>query len=1466
MEKGAHNRKRKFSPRPRKEEGLEPKKFFADGRTLDIEPLRPGARSNFVTWRRNLEIQIGERFGEFQKIFTAEGPDGAYPRNIRPEPDEARLATDPFQLYRNECTKKLEMFLKKEEEIEETKTKVYHYIKKHMTPESWEEAKRDPEWSAENANVELLREPFLLFQAVKRTHSGHRTGIETLDIENAEMSYQNIRQLPNQTLLAYKDYFDHRVNTLATLGLAVPSAEQQAIKFIRGLDDARYSDLKLHFYNHARAGTGDYPKTVVLAYNIATNHFQKAKSKFTNQGVAYIAENGRGKHKQTLKQNSNQKKQPYCRVHKSNDHWTSECPCVDDMIASLEQESDGTKIAASATTVKPSNGKTVRVKGFTTILHSDFTDKARYNNFEPTNRDIILDTGATACIVKEKSLLKNIRKVRNVARIKGVNSEDLCTVYIGDLPYFGEAWYHPKAVANLIPFGRLEKNHNVNYERNFRFHFKAEDGTEINFFKVEEDSEGNGLYVFNPDTKDFIAAITTVEQNKLGYSKREVRDAIVAREFIRRMGYPSIRDAIELLESGSIVNCPVTVQDIVRAQNIFGTDIGILKGKMTHKKSDPVNLSHLPKLTGVSIFQALNTDIMFVDGMPYLITISQPLNLLMVKSLEGRRDKEAIEEALIKIIRQYRARGFSIERVLCDGEKGVAACADLLNAEGIELNISSAGQHVPVIERAIRQIKERIRAIVTTLPYILPNKLMPYLVDYCVMAINMFPKSKSLDKISPREHFTGRKINYKKDMRVTFGEYAQCAIPNIISRDARQPRTEGAIALIPTGNLQGSVLFYILGTGSIVAREHFTVLPMPKEVIDKMNDLSKGRNIKGNKDIIISLDESDEEEFIEDKDLNDREIEKYLPPVRENVPIQEEGLNLEPEYEKDYTEGVISQLDTTPPPDVPDESTHAMNLRPNPKQTDWLVLNVSIQQALERNPQPTLKALLKELKQMRDKGVFLPVLKERLSNQQLRKVVRSFLFLKEKFKADGSFDKWKGRLCVLGNLQTEIFLDPASPTASLTAVFIVAAIAAKEKRHVVTLDVPGAYLNATMEEEVLMSLEPLLASLLVALAPEFKPYIDEKGMLIVRLQKALYGLHESAKLWYGTISKMLIEEGFNPNPIEPCVFNKLVNDVQCTICLYVDDLMITCADEKILDEVINLLESKYEGAKASKSKVHSYLGMMFDFSTEEQVKITMEGYIQDILKTYDVKGKANTPALTNLFEVSESPLLDEERKTKFHSIVAKLLYLAKRVRPDILTTVSYLATRVTKSTEDDWKKLDRLLRYVNYDPNSGIVLRPGNEDIHIKAYADASYGIHEDAKSHSGLCIALGSGPIFVKSAKQKIVSKSSTEAELISLSDGCSQIIWSRDFLIAQGYNLPAATIYQDNTSTIALVERGKSSSERTKHINIRYYFIKDRIESGEIEIKHLPTDMMIADIFTKPLVGERFRQLKAKLLNWYF
>ena len=122
---------------------------------------------------------------------------------------------------------------------------------------------------------------------------------------------------------------------------------------------------------------------------------------------------------------------------------------------------------------------------------------------------------------------------------------------------------------------------------------------------------------------------------------------------------------------------------------------------------------------------------------------------------------------------------------------------------------------------------------------------------------------------------------------------------------------------------------------------------------------------------------------------------------------------------------------------------------------------------------------------------------------------------------------------------------------------------------------------------------------------------------------------------------------------------------------------------------------------------------------------------------------------------------------------------------------------------------------------------------------------------------------MYAKASKQKVLARSSTEAELVGLSDSVSQIIWTREYLHYQGYPQRAARVYQDNSSTILLAEKGRSLSARTRHVKIRYFFVKEHVDNGELQINYLPTSVMVADVLTKPLQGEHFRRLRNKLMG---
>jgi len=215
-------------------------------------------------------------------------------------------------------------------------------------------------------------------------------------------------------------------------------------------------------------------------------------------------------------------------------------------------------------------------------------------------------------------------------------------------------------------------------------------------------------------------------------------------------------------------------------------------------------------------------------------------------------------------------------------------------------------------------------------------------------------------------------------------------------------------------------------------------------------------------------------------------------------------------------------------------------------------------------------------------------------------------------------------------------------------------------------------------------------------------------------------------------------------------------------------------------------------------------------------------------------------------------------------MVAKLLYLCRRTRQDIQTAVAFLCTRVQNPDEDDYKKLTRVIQYLRDTTKLTLTIEP---DDNPRWWVDSSYAVHPDMKSHTGIFMSLGKGGGYTASRKQKLNTKSSTEAEIVAIDDAMGQVLWTRHFLAEQGVAVPVTTIYQDNKSTILLSENGKaSSSKRTKHLDVRYYFITDCIKRGEVKVAYCPTENMLADFFTKPLQGAAFRRMRSQILNMPF
>jgi hypothetical protein len=537
-------------------------------------------------------------------------------------------------------------------------------------------------------------------------------------------------------------------------------------------------------------------------------------------------------------------------------------------------------------------------------------------------------------------------------------------------------------------------------------------------------------------------------------------------------------------------------------------------------------------------------------------------------------------------------------------------------------------------------------------------------------------------------------------------------------------------------------------------------------------------------------------------------------------------------------------------------------------------------------PNKATAAIESEVKSLLAKGTFSGVHMEQLTPSQTKKILRSNMNVVEKYlptlnsNGDRQIDKVKARFCVDGRAQVreDYAADEVeSPTASIAAIFTVAQIAAAENRFIMVGDVGSAYLNANMPmdkpDKILhMYIDKNVTDVIIKQDKSFASFRRHNGGLVVRLDKALYGCIESAKLWYNEIAGTLRSNGFTANPRDICVFNKDVKGNQFTILVYVDDLKMTCVDKKAVLDMEKILLKTYGQFRTTQERVLPYLGCMWDYTEPRFVKVTQIGMIQDLISSREKShaergmkliGDPSSPGAPHLFERTlDCKFLNEKDAKTFHTDVATALYLGNRTRPDIVLVLGELCKRVKAPTTEDDKKLDRLICYLRATRDKPLRLGC-TLPMTVTVSIDAAFANREQMKSTSGMCVTLGVGNFISSSKVQKLNSKSSTESEIIAVSDGMNIPLWLAGFIAYQGHGKHPVRLEQDNQSCIALLTKGRSTAETTRFIEVRQFWISDYIRIGAVNIVYVPTEDMTSDYYTKPLQGTVFSKLVKKILG---
>ena len=1319
-----------------------------------------------------------------------------------------------------------------------------------------------------------------------------------------------------------------------------------AIAFILSADRNRYGKMVEDMENNYLHNIDTFPESLIKSYTLMLHYKQDPRNSVkvvgtVSDGISFATTNDSKKDGKQAKDISH----ITCFHCNEKGHYASNCPNKKkEGTTNLQVDEKNVKIEHlhlqdGFISDDENENITTSFQFITTDIISEHTEICQAQGRVIPSSWIILDNGSTVDIFTNKNLLTNIRTTKTVMNVR-CNAGVTQTNLQGDLEGYGTVWYNPNGIANILSLSRVQEKYRVTFDSNVdgSFFIHKPDGTHRIFSKSK-----SGLYYLDTNDKlNGIGLFTTVEQNQTKFTRRELQGATLARKIQNLIGRPSTRTFTNIVNKNLLKNCPITQNDINNAEKIFGMNIGSLKGKTVWQNTDHIKYEHanIPSDIIADCAQVtLCIDIMFVNRIPFLVSISRKLKFGTVELL-GSRSALNVMKSVRNIKHVYERRGFTIGVSIMDNE--FENLRGKFMELGILLNVTARNEHVPEIERYIRIIKERARSIFNTLPYkSIPGIMIVEMIQLSVFWLNSFPAADSAsDTLSPRYIVGGFSIDYAQHCKIEFGSYVQVHEEH---DNSMVSRTTGAIALRPTGNVQGGYFFMSLTTGRKLIRSHWTELPVPMDVVNRVHDLArKGNANRGlmfadrdgqlmvedpqenidedennvheltddeynennttnddanieytdddtnTADEIVENDTNTADEIVENEsEYDDTTIEDdNIDEINENS--ENESIvqdNLEPIIEEENEDDLIENQNQAIVPDIETqmnqrygERTGKHNLRPR-KPVDYKHLFIgleqtvftqySIKRGLKEFGDEAANAVISELKQLDLRNVIKAVHHHTLSGAQKSAALSYLMFIKQK-----RCGKIKARGCADGRKQ-RIYKskeESSSPTVAIESLMISCTIDAHERRFVITTDIPGAFMHPFMDEIVYMKIEGALVDLLIQMNQQYKEFVYEnngKKVIYVLLEKALYGTLQAALLFWKDLSTTLINLGFVLNPYDQCVANKTINGSQCTVLWHVDDIKISHVEESVVEQILASLEKKY-GIEAplaiTRGKIHDYLGMVLDYTKTGTCKINMKDYVMDILEELpaDMNGFATTPAADHLFEVDEKQeSLSEEQSVFFHHNTAKLLFLSKRARPDIQTAVAFLTTRVKSPDIDDLKKLSRVMRYLRGTVDLTLLLEADDLTV-VKWWVDGSYAVHPDMKSHTGGTMSLGKSSLYSASTRQKLNTKSSTEAELVGVADIMPQILWTKYFLESQGYETTPSIIYQDNQSAILLEKNGTASSgKRTRHVNIRYFFVADRVKSNEVKIEFCPTGDMRADYFTKPLQGALFRRFRAEILN---
>ena len=369
------------------------------------------------------------------------------------------------------------------------------------------------------------------------------------------------------------------------------------------------------------------------------------------------------------------------------------------------------------------------------------------------------------------------------------------------------------------------------------------------------------------------------------------------------------------------------------------------------------------------------------------------------------------------------------------------------------------------------------------------------------------------------------------------------------------------------------------------------------------------------------------------------------------------------------------------------------------------------------------------------------------------------------------------------------------------------------------------------------------------------------------LKKSLYGTKQAPRCWNQRINAFMVQRGFYKSHRDPCLYVKWRGSIPLVVVLYVDDMLVTSPDTCMMKEFKDLLAGEFKMKDLGEPTLLLGLQIKRD-RARRTLDVTLENYLREVVDLAGMwsarpQGNPLPPGTKLLEDVTgdEAMVVDV---TRYRQLLGKLSYAAQKARPDLSVVVGMLAKFQSKPLVKHWDALLHAVCYVRDTLSHGLHfdmmhVRDDPSALTLAMYADADYANSPDRKAISGSVLQLGGATVSWSSKRQSITTTSTLEAELVAATRACKEVIWARGLLCELGLQQHAATpMWEDNQGCIAVC-KDASTSILSRHLEVQYFFTREKIRTGAVDMRYIPTQEQLADLLTKPLERVVFRKLRA-------